>query len=327
MYDLDRRLGRLQRVVLSRRGRPDQTVPLAEVSTRVDEFVSRVARVEPDPRHVAAVAPPRVRVDAVRAEPDPARVYPDAPARVARGPARQVSKPPRRHERFRSTPRRRRWRQRSRRADSVPRRGKETSIPSFGYISHDSFLTFALSLSLSLSQTVPCTTYLVQPGFFDIFFPTDFEALREMYTLVMSQRPRTLAPLAQTTTATTTTTDTPRSLASPSSSSSPDLVVRDTLTPSPSPSAPRSRLSADFFSPHQHDSGTSLVVSSAAADTAAGRRRRKQQDELPGLGRSNQLQVVDHAEFLDRWAETDRTRTRDGSNPMIESYLNAKFLI
>ena len=151
MYDLDRRLGRLQRVVLSRRRRPDQAVPLAEVSTRVDEFVSRVARVEPDPRHVAAVAPPRVRVDAVRAEPDPARVYPDAPARVARGLARQVSKPPRRHERFRSTPRRRRWRQRSRRADSVPRRGKETVFP-LSVTFHTSPFSPSRALYLSLSD-------------------------------------------------------------------------------------------------------------------------------------------------------------------------------
>ncbi|KAI9028240.1 S-adenosyl-L-methionine-dependent methyltransferase [Phycomyces nitens] len=31
---------------------------------------------------------------------------------------------------------------------------------------------------------VPCSTYMVQPGWFDIFFPTNFELLREMYLLV-----------------------------------------------------------------------------------------------------------------------------------------------
>jgi Putative S-adenosyl-L-methionine-dependent methyltransferase len=37
---------------------------------------------------------------------------------------------------------------------------------------------------------VPCSTYMVQPGYFDIFFPTDFELLRDMYELVMtSARP------------------------------------------------------------------------------------------------------------------------------------------
>jgi len=31
---------------------------------------------------------------------------------------------------------------------------------------------------------VPCTTYLVQQGYFDIFFPTDFEELRKMYEIL-----------------------------------------------------------------------------------------------------------------------------------------------
>ena len=35
---------------------------------------------------------------------------------------------------------------------------------------------------------VPCSTYMVQPGYFDIFFPTDFELLRDLYYLVMKSR-------------------------------------------------------------------------------------------------------------------------------------------
>ena len=35
-------------------------------------------------------------------------------------------------------------------------------------------------------KTVPCTTYLVQQGFFDIFFPTDFRLLSKMYDLIMN---------------------------------------------------------------------------------------------------------------------------------------------
>ncbi|GAA5801921.1 hypothetical protein HPULCUR_007379 [Helicostylum pulchrum] len=31
---------------------------------------------------------------------------------------------------------------------------------------------------------VPCSTYMVQPGWFDIFFPTNFELLRDLYLLV-----------------------------------------------------------------------------------------------------------------------------------------------
>jgi len=151
--------------------------------------------------------------------------------------------------------------------------------------------------SSSLSQTVPCTTYLVQPGFFDIFFPTDFEALREMYTLVMS-KPRQLSSTSSTS-----------SSSSQSNSSSPNP---DTLSPSPSPTAPPSRLSADFFSPHSQPSPHSTT---------------REGNVLPGLGGKKGLQVVDHADFLERWGEIDRTRIRDGSNPMIESYLNAKFFM
>lgn len=32
---------------------------------------------------------------------------------------------------------------------------------------------------------IPCSTYMVQPGFFDIFFPTNFELLCDMYHVVM----------------------------------------------------------------------------------------------------------------------------------------------
>jgi hypothetical protein len=31
---------------------------------------------------------------------------------------------------------------------------------------------------------IPCSTYLVQPGWFDIFFPTNFELMQQMYTLL-----------------------------------------------------------------------------------------------------------------------------------------------
>ncbi|KAF7770351.1 hypothetical protein Agabi119p4_6325 [Agaricus bisporus var. burnettii] len=35
--------------------------------------------------------------------------------------------------------------------------------------------------------TVPCSTLLVRQGYFDIFFPTDFERLRDMYEHILSQ--------------------------------------------------------------------------------------------------------------------------------------------
>ena len=41
--------------------------------------------------------------------------------------------------------------------------------------------------------TIPCTTLLVKQGYFDIFFPTNFERLRDMYEHVLSQ-PLTSSP-------------------------------------------------------------------------------------------------------------------------------------
>lgn len=37
------------------------------------------------------------------------------------------------------------------------------------------------------NSTVPCTTLFVKPGYFDIFFPTNFEHLRDMYEDILSQ--------------------------------------------------------------------------------------------------------------------------------------------
>lgn len=111
-------------------------------------------------------------------------------------------------------------------------------------------------------QTVPCTTYLVQPGFFDIFFPTDFHTMAEMYSLVMAS----------------------------------DRGVGDDHV--------------GYFSSRSPLRGSTGTDS---ADASAGGRRRA-------------LEVIDHADFLEEWAEIDMTRTQDGTNPMVDSYQNAKFI-
>lgn len=40
---------------------------------------------------------------------------------------------------------------------------------------------------------MPCTTYLVQPGRFDIFFPTDFEDLVDTYQTLMNEHTNLLS--------------------------------------------------------------------------------------------------------------------------------------
>lgn len=79
-------------------------------------------------------------------------------------------------------------------------------------------------------QTVPCTTYLVSPGFFDIFFPTDFQLLSSLHASLM---PTGTAPLA----------------------------------------------------------------------------------------------VSSHADFLGKWGNVEKTRCRDGSNPMLDYYENVLFAV
>ncbi|KAI8998382.1 S-adenosyl-L-methionine-dependent methyltransferase [Gaertneriomyces semiglobifer] len=37
---------------------------------------------------------------------------------------------------------------------------------------------------------IPCSTYLVQPGWFDIFFPTNFELMKDIYALVCAEQGR-----------------------------------------------------------------------------------------------------------------------------------------
>lgn len=111
-----------------------------------------------------------------------------------------------------------------------------------------------------------CTTYLVQPGFFDIFFPTDFHLMRDMYKLVMADKDR-------------------------------DKVTAQP-TPATGAATKSARLDSDFFSAQ-----------------AKGRPARAD------------LQVLDHGEFLRRYGEVEMTRVRDGTNPMVESYENAKFIL
>ncbi|BGP25613.1 S-adenosyl-L-methionine-dependent methyltransferase [Rhodotorula toruloides] len=134
-------------------------------------------------------------------------------------------------------------------------------------------------------ETVPCTTYLVQPGFFDIFFPTDFDTLRELYGLVMS-------------------------LGSPTTPAQASPFSPSLGQPAPAslPTSPNCGLSPDYFSPSSPSS-------------------RRYGGDSTGLGPSGRsLQVVDHGDFLEEWGETDMTRLGDGSNPLIETYQNAKFI-
>ncbi|KDQ18879.1 hypothetical protein BOTBODRAFT_478061 [Botryobasidium botryosum FD-172 SS1] len=137
---------------------------------------------------------------------------------------------------------------------------------------------------------VPCSTYMVQPGYFDIFFPTSFELLRDMYELLMSNP-----------TLSASSTTTAGQEAEPTG-----------YRPSPMTTAASSlRLNVDFFSssPRGRRSPVDGVMSSSGLDVG-----------------QRMSTVMTHKEFLEKYADLERTTLRSGENPMLDFYQNVKFL-
>jgi hypothetical protein len=138
------------------------------------------------------------------------------------------------------------------------------------------------------NATVPCSTLLVRQGYFDIFFPTNFDRLRDMYEHTLSQ------PLPE--------------LSHASDDDSPHQTRISPLTTS----ASLLSLGSDFFSSHQPSSRRRPLDGIASASG------------LPVGERKSS--VFTHAEFMQTYAELDRTRLRNGENPMLDFYKNVKFL-
>jgi hypothetical protein len=133
---------------------------------------------------------------------------------------------------------------------------------------------------------VACSSLLVRQGYFDIFFPTDFAKLRDIYEYVLSQ------PL-------------PSGRGSSAADLPPPRI--SPLANSVSPLA----LGAEFFSSHPRDrrKPSDGVVSSSG---------------LPvGPRKSN---VFTHAEFMETYADLDMTKLKSGENPLLDFYKNVKFL-
>ncbi|KAJ3798910.1 DUF185-domain-containing protein [Lentinula aff. detonsa] len=140
---------------------------------------------------------------------------------------------------------------------------------------------------------VACETILVHQGAFDIFFPTNFEHLRDIYECILSQ------PSTQPT-------------QYPESQLIPDPIP-DRSTPL-APSVNSIALGANFFSSHQSPS-------------------LNRRNPLDGVFSASGLPVGErmssvfkHAEFLETYADLSRTVLRNGENPMLDFYKNVKFL-
>ena len=134
--------------------------------------------------------------------------------------------------------------------------------------------------------TVPCTTLLVKQGYFDIFFPTNFERLRDMYEYTLSQPPSDLA-------------------------SSLDDTQSSRITPLTSTATSFSMAAGYFSSYHPKNRRIPLDGVTSASGLPIGERKSS---------------IFSHSRFLETYAELDKTRLRNGENPMLDFYKNVKFL-
>lgn len=130
---------------------------------------------------------------------------------------------------------------------------------------------------------VPCETLFVQQGYFDIFFPTNFENLRDMYEHILAQ------PL-------------------PTTDEEPQAARFSPLNMTASPLAQGN----SFFSSY-HPKTRRPPVDGVTSSSG-----------LPVGERKSQ--VYTHAEFMETYADVERTKLRSGENPLLESYKNVKFL-
>lgn len=152
------------------------------------------------------------------------------------------------------------------------------------------------------NQMVPCSTFLVKQGYFDIFFPTDFELLRDVYGLIMNSPARRVTPPGANGSSGEAEAATVDEEAAAAASSSSSAASDPNPTPPTSIKGARAQkaLDDDFFSP----SGV------------RGFRRRH-------------VGVYTQAEFIVKYggeAMVGPTRMKDGLSPMLTMYDNAKIM-
>ncbi len=140
---------------------------------------------------------------------------------------------------------------------------------------------------------VPVETLMVQQGYFDIFFPTSFDLLRELYELVMSKPPGTI----------TLPGEDQESLTLNENSGNGRITQSSNWA---SFSARQARLGGNYFTPKTGEYGSTSASSlSSSARTSS---------------------VYTHQEFLKRFANLEGTQLRNGENPLLDYYRNVNVL-
>lgn len=142
---------------------------------------------------------------------------------------------------------------------------------------------------------IPVTTYLVLQGFFDIFFPTDFPVLRDMYLRIMGAPPFD-------------------DEAVPTEPLTEDLVPED---------------AHPYFTPVYPDPLHAQGPVPSYEDYSLSASKLFGSDILPPslLSAPHDARIMAHAEFLERYGEVDCTELRDGSNPLLGWYHNASWFL
>lgn len=150
---------------------------------------------------------------------------------------------------------------------------------------------------------IPVTTFCTLQGFFDIFFPTDFYLLRSMYKRVMALPSHDEQPRGELLRAANASTESPL----------PDRYFSSSqVLPPTQPGAEDKQrwLHEDFSQVVERPTFLHSLFSSDIIPP-------------PLLSSRPEARILSHADFLQRYAETDRTALADGTNPMITWYANA----
>lgn len=155
------------------------------------------------------------------------------------------------------------------------------------------------------NTTIPCQTLLVKQGYFDIFFPTDFERVRDMYEYLLGQ------PGGATRSRTKQKHANGRRQDNQDSENDGDAAIPTRSTPLVSSTSSLSLGAGFFSSTYPADRRVPLDGVASSSGLPVGERK------------SN---VFTHKEFLETYADLGKTRLKNGENPMLDFYTNVKFL-
>lgn len=185
-------------------------------------------------------------------------------------------------------------------------------------------------------EMVPVSTYTVQQGYFDIFFPTDFEMMREVYQKVMmgfgkqSSNQDQTKPVPPSSTQIKPQFNSDKYLKNQSEDDQQNLQSRS--SPRNSPLSRSSSLRPDYFSNPSNEQASVPLTSTSTSLSPTFFSKLSNQNHENSFSNHHQrrlsnLKIMNHSEFLLKFGEVEKTRLRDGSNPMVGWYQNAKWFL